>query len=223
MTTLEKLEELLYHGFGETDRRFQETDRKFQETDRKFQERIQERDKEFEKTRLLFQEVAASQRETGRQLDELKQHVRGVTDSLGLFAENMVLPSAVRLFRERGLEINELGSRFRSRYNGETMEVDIIGSGPGIVLAIEVKLRLRQSHVEKFLEKLNNFFKFYPRYHGLTLYGAIGGMSIDAEVDRLQSGPVCFEAVRRQHANLERPKLRAAGFRQFTSKYSARS
>jgi len=33
MTTLEKLEELIYKGFKETDRKFQETDLKFRETD----------------------------------------------------------------------------------------------------------------------------------------------------------------------------------------------
>ena len=33
MTTMEKLEQLIYKGFGETDRRFKETDRRFKETD----------------------------------------------------------------------------------------------------------------------------------------------------------------------------------------------
>jgi len=174
MTTLEKLEELIYHGFQETDRKFQETNREFEKTRREADRKFQEANREFEKTR----------READHQMHELKQHVRGVTDSLGLFAESMVHSGAARLFRERGIEINEIGSRLRSRYNGETMEFDVIGSGPSVVLAIEVKLRLRQTQVEQFLEKLAAFFKFYPRYRGLTLFGAIGGMSIDTGVER---------------------------------------
>jgi hypothetical protein len=38
MTTLEKLEELIYHDFKETTKSFQEAARRFQETHRRFQE-----------------------------------------------------------------------------------------------------------------------------------------------------------------------------------------
>jgi hypothetical protein len=177
MTTLEKLEELIYQGFKETDRKFQETDRKFQETDRKFQET----DRELKETDRL-------QRETGKQMQEtlkaLGREVFGLTKSMGLFAEHSVKPAVPRLFADRGIAITELYSRASVRRNGGTMEMDVLGVGAQHVIAVEVKLRLAQEDVKDFLEKLPRFFDFFSQYRGRTLYGAVAGMSIDESVDR---------------------------------------
>ncbi len=51
MTTLEKLEELIYVGFKDTGERCKETDEKFKETDRHFREITEELRKDFAKTR----------------------------------------------------------------------------------------------------------------------------------------------------------------------------
>ncbi len=202
MTTLEKLEELIYHGFKDTDRKFQETDRKFQDTDRKFQEaaewsketdrKFQETDRKFQNTDRKFQEAAAERsketdrrfRETDKLLDKLTKNIAGITDSVGLFAENMVKPAVARLFAERGIELTDFFSRASHRKNGNAMEVDVLGSGTKHVVAVEVKFRLGQREVADFLEKLPRFFEFFERYRGLTLYGAVAGMSIDEGVDR---------------------------------------
>ncbi len=159
MTTLEKLEELIYHGFKETDRRSEETDRRMQETDR-----------------LI--------RENARQLQSLKEQITGLTDSLGRFAEHMVEPSVVRLFRERGIKLTDIYSRFRERRNGEMMEVDILGYGPGAVVVVEVKLKLKLPDVKALLEKLPRFFDFFTLLRGRKLYGAVAGMSVDESVAR---------------------------------------
>jgi hypothetical protein len=145
MTTLEKLEELVYHGFKETADRFQETD---------------------------------------RGLKQLKEEVSGLTKSLGLFAESMVHPSAVRLFSERGIPLSGVTTRLKERRNGEMMEVDVLGMGPDAVVVIEVKLRLTVEHVKEFLNELPRFFDFYPYFRGRKLYGAVAGASIDKGVDR---------------------------------------
>jgi len=145
MTTIKKLEELIYQGFKETDRKMQETDR-------------------------LVREMA--------------KDVYGLTKSVGLFAENMVKPAARRLFAERGIELSGLYSRATERRNGSTMEVDVLGYGPIHVIAMEVKLTLGLQDVKEFLAKLSRFFSFFERYRGLTLYGAVAGMSIDEGVDR---------------------------------------
>jgi len=198
MTTLEKLEELIYQGFKETDRKFQEmtaqsavqskeTDRKFQEiamqskeTDRK----MQETDRELKETDRLQKETAKQMKETDRKLKTLSEEVSGLTKSMGLFAEHSVKPAVPRLFATRGLEITELYSRASVRRNGGTMEVDVLGVGPQYVIAVEVKHRLRQEYVTDFLEELPRFFNFFPHYRGRILYGAVAGMSIDQEVDR---------------------------------------
>ncbi len=173
MTTLEKLEDLIYKGFKETDRKFQETDRKFQETDRKFQE-----------TDRMQKENAKESKKTDKKFRELREHVAGLTDSVGLFAEHMVKPAMERLFAKRGVELTDLHSRIRHRRNGSTMEVDVLGAGPKHIVAVEVKFHLKLEDVQDFLQRLPRFFDFFERYRGLELYGAVAGMSIDEAVDR---------------------------------------
>jgi hypothetical protein len=213
MTTLKKLEELVYHGFAEmgkeTDRRIKEvsrllkearqeskeTDRRFQEiamqskeTDRKFQEtakQFKDTDKQFKETDRQFKETDRQFKETDRKLREFTKHLNGITDSVGMFAESMVRQSASALFLTRGIVLEVINYRPRSRQNGESMEFDVVGSGPKAVMAIEVKLRLRPQEIEKTLEKLEHFFEFFPYYRGLTLYGAVAGMSIDNGVERI--------------------------------------
>jgi len=170
MTTLEKLEKLIYQGARETDRRIQETDRRVQETDRW----ILEANRQFERDRQERKEAEA----------ELRQQMAGLTKSLGLFAESMVYPSVTRLFAERGINLTGLYSRSRERRNGGAMEVDVLGVGSEVVVDIEVKLRLEVSDVKDFLKQLPKFFDFFPRFRGLKLYGAVAGMSIDKEADR---------------------------------------
>jgi hypothetical protein len=166
MTTLEKLEELIYHGFKETDRRSEETNRRMQETDRRI----------LETDRLI--------KENARQLQSLKEQIAGLTDSLGRFAEHMVEPSVVRLFRERGIRLTDIYSRFRERRNGKMMEVDVLGYGPRAVVVVEVKLKLKLPDIKDLLEKLPHFFDFFTLLRGRKLYGAVAGMSVDANVAR---------------------------------------
>ncbi len=67
----------------ETDRKFQDTDRKFQDTDRKFQDT----DRKFDKTDILI----------GR-----------LGNRLGDFVEGMVKPSAVKIFKGRGIKVHQV-------------------------------------------------------------------------------------------------------------------
>jgi hypothetical protein len=158
MTALEKLEELIYHGFKETDQRL---DQRFQETERRFRE-----------TERFIKENAAQQK-------DLKKDYWGLIKSLGLFAESMVEPAVISLFNERGIKLTGVSGRMKERMNGDTMEVDVVGTSPDTVVVIEVKLRLELADVKNFLQELPNFFKFFPRFRGSKLYGAVAGMSLE--------------------------------------------
>jgi len=157
MTTLEKLEELVYKGFKETDERWKETDKRM--------ERLH--------------------RETQQEIKKVAKQLGGVTESLSRFSEQMVFPAAKRLFKKRGIELNRLYANYEAHLNGDNMETDIIGSGPECAVLIEVKLRLRQVDVEEFLQKkLPRFFHFFPSFRRPVLYGGVAGMSIDQDVER---------------------------------------
>jgi hypothetical protein len=162
MTTLKKLEELIYKGFKETDARFdkerRETEKRWRETDKRIE----------------------------RMHQKLAEDLNGVTDSLSRFSEQTVFPATKRLFKERGIRLNLFYSNMEAHdLDGGNMETDIIALGPKCAVLIEVKLRLRQKDVEEFLErKLLRFFDFFPSFRRPILYGGVAGLSIDKGVDR---------------------------------------
>jgi hypothetical protein len=184
MTTLEKLEELVYHGFKETDKRLEvhrlETEKLKQETEKA----RQETDKARQETDKARQETDKALRKLTRDISRLTTDLTGLTDSLGRFAESAVYPAVARLFRERGIELADTYWRIGDRRNGHHMEIDVLGAGPQHVVLMEVKLKLKLEHVQDLLQKLENFFVVFPYYRGRALYGAVAGMSIDKDVDR---------------------------------------
>jgi hypothetical protein len=201
MTTLEQIEILVHDGFREikerfqevakssqeTERRFQETERHFQETERRFQEterRFQETERRFQETDQRFQATDRIVKKTSEAVEKLSTEVRGLTKSLGLFAEAIVHPRVVRLFRERGIVLDRVTARDERHVNGDSMEIDVLGSGPDAVLFVEVKFKLEVEDVRDTMKNLERFFYFYPEYRGLTLYGAVAGMSIVGGADR---------------------------------------
>ncbi len=166
MAPLKKLEELIYHGFRETDQKIQETSEQIKQTDRQ----LKETDRQL--------------KETDHKLRQLVVQVSDLTGSIGRFAENMVAPAAERLFAQRGIHLTGFDWRALRRRNGSAMEVDILGVGAQHVIAIEVKFRLELRDVQDFLTTLPHFFDFFDSYRGRILYGAIAGMSINEGVDR---------------------------------------
>jgi hypothetical protein len=158
MTSLEKLEELIYKGFKETDHKFQETDRKFRET-------------------------ARVVKETDLQIQKLSREVGKIHGSLGRFAENMVAPAVVKLFNERGIPITDYAQRVYSP--GRRIEFDIVAFNKDYVVVVSVKMTLEVSDVKEFVnERLPIFKELFPRYKDMKVIGAVAGANIVGESDR---------------------------------------
>ena len=154
MTTLEKLEELIYTGFKETDRKFQETDRELKER--------------FERTDDM--------------IEKLSHEVGKITDNLGRFAENMVAPAMVKLFNKRGIPITDYTQRLRSP--GRRIEYDIDAFNKECVVVVSVKMTLKVDDVKHFLnERLPIFKELFPRYKDMKVIGAVAGANIVQESD----------------------------------------
>ncbi|OQX26366.1 MAG: hypothetical protein BWK80_10845 [Desulfobacteraceae bacterium IS3] len=195
--------------FKETDRQFKETAERFKETDRQFKEtaeRFKETDRQFKETdaRLakLFAEAAERSKETDRQFKEaakeaaersketdrqLKETGRKI-DSLGgkwgEFVEGFVAPAAERLFKERGIEINEVYQRARKRKNGKGIEIDILAVNGEYAVLIEVKSTLGVDDVKEHIGRLGKFREFFPQYAERKIVGAVAGIVIDEGADR---------------------------------------
>ena len=156
MTTLEKLEELVYVGFKETDKKWQETDRKWQET-------IARLDK--------------LSRDTDKRIGDL-------TGKWGQFVEGMVAPAVIRLFAERGIVVTDIARQFERQRGDDGIEIDIFAKNGEYVILIEVKSTLGVDDVNEHLERMAKFARLFPEYHDLKAVGAVAGMIIPKNVAR---------------------------------------
>jgi len=162
--SVELTKEDIFRRFAETDRRFKETVREikedFKETDRRLDRRFRETDKKIKELASLF------------------------TGQWGKLIEALVKPSALKLFRERGVNVTETYQRLESRRNGSQMEIDILLANDKEAVVIEVKTTLKVEDMRESLDDLTRFTFFFPRYKGLILYGGVAGIQIEEDADK---------------------------------------
>ncbi|MFM1842260.1 MAG: hypothetical protein RLZZ490_996 [Cyanobacteriota bacterium] len=171
----------------EADRRSREIDRRFQEqreeADRRFQEQREEADRRFQEQReeadRRFQETERLLKEQSQRVD---QQLGQLTNRLGEFVESQVRPAAVRLFQERGIDVNEISSDVSLQKGQEGIQIDILVVNTTQAIAIEVKSKLRQDDVDEHLERLGKFKRLLPRYQGFNILGAVAAMVIPSDV-----------------------------------------
>ena len=175
--------------FQETDRKFQETDRKFQETDRMFQDtdrKFQDTDRKFKDTDRKFKDTDRKFQETERvlreKLDRVTNAIGKLGNRLGDFIEEAVRPAAVRLFRERGIEVHEVHQQVSASRGGEGIEVDLLVINDEDAIAIECKSLLSVDDVKEHRERLARLKRLLPAYAGKRMLGAVAAMVIPEEV-----------------------------------------
>ena len=147
--------------FQETDRKFQDTDRKFQDTDRKFQE---------------------TERVLREKLDRVTNAIGRLGNRLGDFIEDAVRPAAVRLFRERGIEVHEVHQQVSAARGGEGIEVDLLVVNDQDAIAIECKSLLSVDEVNEHRERLAKLKRLLPAYASKRMLGAVAAMVIPDKV-----------------------------------------
>ena len=66
----------------------------------------------------------------------------------------------------------------------QTREIDVFAVNHDVGVVIEVKSRLTQDHVRKFLETLETFKTVFTEYANHRIYGALAAIEIDGDVDK---------------------------------------
>jgi hypothetical protein len=150
----------------------EEADRRSREIDRRFQEQREEADRRFQETERLLKE----------QSQRVDQQLGQLTNRLGEFVESQVRPAAVRLFQDRGIDVNEISSDVSLQKGQEGIQIDILVVNTTQAIAIEVKSKLRQDDVDEHLERLGKFKRLLPRYQGFNILGAVAAMVIPSDV-----------------------------------------
>ncbi|MGL4593372.1 MAG: hypothetical protein ACRCUY_01435 [Thermoguttaceae bacterium] len=160
--TLEDSVKLLIEGLAETNRRFAEENRKFAEENRRISE----------ENRIGF--------------EELRKNHRRIENSFntkwGRLVEALVNNQVIPLLRERGIPVHQTSQRVHGMASGNrNYEFDIIAENGDTIVVIEVKTTLRVEDVREFLDELNNFKNWLPRYSNMKVYGAVAFLHESSE------------------------------------------
>ena len=146
--------------FRETDAQFKEVAARFKETDSKFKETDERMDRRFRQLEGLF----------GNQW--------------GRLLEALVEPGVLRLFQGRGIAVHNVYRRALAQVGGNSMEIDLLLENTNEAIAVEVKSQLTVEWINDFLDDLAEFHRFFPKYKGYRLYGAVAGLNVAQDVAR---------------------------------------
>jgi len=148
-------------------------------------------------TTPTFEEMMALFRETGRQIDEMRQaqaeadkrykkeqkawnkRFAEFSDRLGELIETMVRGGIVQLFRDLGYtftQITRRGFSFRDNTIGVHGEVDLFLENGDYALLVEAKLKLSIDDVKDHMERVKKFRLYSDARHDKRrLIAAVGG------------------------------------------------
>jgi len=136
------------------------------------------------KLALSSEDTTRKMQETDRKLKDLTTAIGRLGNRLGEFVEEMVRPSVVRLFQQRGIAVHQV---FRGAYaerDGDAMEIGLlVGDDLGVVL-VEVKSELKADDVKDHVSRLVRFKKLFPQYAGFRVMGAVAGMVVPDDAAR---------------------------------------
>jgi hypothetical protein len=174
---------------------FQETAERFKETDKKFQdnaERFKETDKKFREMKETVEAVSAQIRETDRLLSKSKQELDRKMGELGNrfgeLAEHLVAPSINEKFNLLGYHFDAIspGGLCIDDLNGQALaEIDILLENSESMVAVEVKSKLLERHIDEHIRRLEVLRAWADRHgDGRRIYGAAAGAIVSSGVRR---------------------------------------
>ena len=173
-------------GLAQSQQEFKEEQKALQaaqvETDRILKElsaEIKETSREIKENSREIKEV---QKETAREIKAVNTSIGRLSNRLGEFVEEAVRPSAVRLFRERGIDIHEVQQSITAKRDGEQLEIDLLVVNNENVVVIECKSNLSVDDVNDHLERLEKVKRLLPRYNNCKVLGGVAGMVIPDNV-----------------------------------------
>ena len=132
----------------------------------------------------ILREVAASQKETDKKIKEVTASIGKLGNRLGDFIEDAVRPAAVRLFRERGIEVHEVYQNVSSQRGDEGIEIDLMVVNDLDLVAVECKSNLKQQDVDEHLARLAKIKRLLPKHANSRVMGAVAAMVIPDNVAR---------------------------------------
>ena len=129
----------------------------------------------------------------------------------GKFIEDLVIPNAVRLLRERGIDVNQTTVRTK---NPGRWEMDSLVINGQEIVALEVKKHLKKKHIQYFVKILGLFKNEWADCKNKTLYGGIAFLSCDKNMEDYaeKQGLFVFQASANSAVLLNKPDFKPKAF-----------
>ena len=177
-------------GISETNKELSKAHQEFKEEQKALQAAQVETDRILKELSAEIKENSREIREVHRELSaeikaaqkEINKSIGRLSNRLGEFVEEAVRPSAVRLFRERGIDVHEVHQNVTSDREGAAFEIDLLVVNNQDVVAIECKSNLSIDDVNEHLERLEKIKRFLPDHVNKRISGAVAGMVIPVNV-----------------------------------------
>jgi len=153
----------------------------FKETDRILKENARTSEQRFQEIVLQMKENSAKfDKQLADSEKSLRTQIGDVMKRLGEFVEGMIEPAAVRLFRERGLDVHWVMPNLKKKDPQRQLgiEIDLFVSNNESCVLIEVKSNLSIDDVNEHLKRMEKFKSLFPEYAHKKTYGAVAGMVI---------------------------------------------
>ena len=129
-----------------------------------------------QKTEKALRELSKNLKESNRELTKNLNAANGnFNNKWGNFLENLVKGDLVKLLSKRNIKVDMVRSRLvASDSTGkEVGEFDVVAMNGKEIVTVEVKTALTKEKVEKFINKLKMFKKYFSEHRDKVLYGGV--------------------------------------------------
>ena len=101
-------------------------------------------------------------------------------------SEELLVGDSFSLFKDEGMDVHSVQRNVTSDYEGKRWEIGGVVVGKKLAIVIKTKATLRKEDITTFINTiLANFTKLEPDHEGKKIYGAMGFLNADDEVQAL--------------------------------------
>jgi len=133
----------------------------------------------------MLQELAASQKETDKQIKEINKRHGDFTNSFGEIVEYMVAPNLQDRFYDLGLEFPEVSNdiKIKDKKSGISLQVDVYLQSSDTAMLVEVKADLSISDINAHMQRLEKMRKYADLCGDKRVFlGAVAGVVVKDSV-----------------------------------------
>jgi hypothetical protein len=151
--------------------------------------------KEAQEARNLTQEksyaqLKNSQEKTEKLVRALTQDIFGISNSMGLEAEEFFYNSIKNKMQLGGIKFDYIAKNLKNKIKGENYEVDIFLENGNSVGVVEVKNKVTKNTIKQMDKIIERFYYFNPYFKDYKVIGGIAGKVFpeDLQKEALKKG-----------------------------------